>query len=445
MLVMKKGLLFLSLFLFGVTQCFGYELILPREKISISNSNYAFFVGKANNSESISINGCPIYVASNGAFAHSVKLKVGENRVVVRSNYNTQIYKFYKNAPTKAIEIPITEFDIQPVAVNRDNVPLRSTPVDGGLNRIAHLFKDTTLLINGSKGEFYRVFLSKNQTAWIAKKDVDSVECSNVANFINMDSKKFKNATIQTISFSKNLPYTIEEKDKEILFKVYNPELSENSVYTVNIPKPEKYYYNIDLKNGVYTFKVSALPDTLEDVTVVVDAGHGGSEKGAIGCLGQEEKDINLKIALELAEKLKQLGVNVVMTRECDGFVSLNDRVDIAKNNDANIIVSIHLNSIGDIPMNIHKNKGTSVYYFNPNSKKLAETVEKSVTKFAGTRKDGVKTASFAVIRPYNYVGILVETAYMTNPCDSVLYNSENFASNVAQGIAEGILEFIEK
>ena len=146
-----------------------------------------------------------------------------------------------------------------------------------------------------------------------------------------------------------------------------------------------------------------------------------------------------------MSEKLKQLGVNVVMTRECDGFVSLNDRVDIAKNNDANIFISIHLNSIGDIPMNIHKNKGTSVYYFNPNSKKLAETVEKSVTKFAGTRKDGVKTASFAVIRPYNYVGILVETAYMTNPCDSVLYNSENFASNVAQGIAEGILEFIEK
>ncbi len=445
MLTMKKGLLFLLLFLFGATQSFGYELILPREKSSISNSNYAFFVGKANNSESITINGYPIYVAPNGAFAHSVKLKVGENRVLVRSNYNTQIYKFYKNAPTKAVEIPITEFDVQPVAVKRDNVPLRSTPVDGGLNRIAHLFKDTTLLINGSKGEFYRVFLSKNQTAWIAKKDVDSVDCSSTASFINMDSKKFKNATIQTISFSKNLPYTIEEKDKEILFKVYNPELSENSVYTVNIPKPEKYYYNIDLKDGVYTFKVSALPDTLEDITVVVDAGHGGSEKGAIGCLGQEEKDINLKIALELAEKLKQLGANVVMTRECDGFVSLNDRVDIAKNNDANIFVSIHLNSIGDIPMNIHKNKGTSVYYFNPNSKKLAETVEKSVTKSAGTKKDGVKTASFAVIRPYNYVGILVETAYMTNPCDSVLYNSENFASNVAQGIAEGILEFIEK
>ena len=440
---MKKGLLFLLLFLLGAAQSFGYELILPREKSAISNSNYAFFVGKANNGETISINGCPIYIAQNGAFAHSVKLKIGENRVVVRSNYNTQIYNFYKNAPVKATEIPVTDFDIRTVVVNHDNTPLRSTPIDGGLNRIAHLFKDTTLLINGSKGQFYRVFLAKDKVAWIAKKDVDNIEGSQTASFINMDSKKFKNATIQTISFSKNLPYTLEEKDKEILFKVYNPELSSSSVYTLNLPKPEKYYYNIDLKEGTYTFKISELPSALEEITVVVDAGHGGSEKGAIGCLGQEEKNINLKIALELAETLKTLGANVIMTRECDGNVSLNDRVEIAKKNDANIFVSIHLNSIGDIPMNIHKNRGTSVYYFNPNSKKFAEVVEKSVSKNAGTRRDGVKTASFAVIRPYNYVGILVETAYMTNPCDSVLYNSESFAAKVAKGIADGIIEYV--
>ncbi len=441
---MKKGLLILLLTMCFVLQTQAYELILPREKSSISNSNYAFFVGKANNAESISINGCPIYVAPNGAFAHSVKLKTGENRVVVRSNYNTQIYKFYKNERQKAIEIPIEEFDAKPVVVKHDNVPLRSTPIDGGLNRMAHLFKDTTVLINGSKGSFYRVFLSKDKIAWIAKKDVDSLDCSETASFINMDSQKFKNATIQTISFTKNLPYTIEEKDKEILFKIYNPELSDNSVYTINIPKPEKYYYNINLKNGVYTFKVSEMPDTLEDVTIVIDAGHGGSEKGAIGCLGDEEKMINLKIALELQDILKEKGANVIMTRECDGYVSLEDRVNIAKNNDANIFVSVHLNSIGDIPMNVHKNRGTSVYYFNPNSKKLAESVEKSVTTTAGTRNDGVKTASFAVIRPYNYAGILVESAYMTNPCDSVLYNSENFAYNIAKGIADGIEQFVK-
>lgn len=89
--------------------------------------------------------------------------------------------------------------------MKNDNTPLRSTPVDGGLNRISHLFKGTTVLIDGSKGEFYRVYLSKDKTGWIAKKDVDE-DCginSDVASFINMDSQKFKNAVIQTISFTK--------------------------------------------------------------------------------------------------------------------------------------------------------------------------------------------------------------------------------------------------
>ena len=131
------------------------------------------------------------------------------------------------------------------------------------------------------------------------------------------------------------------------------------------------------------------------------------------------------------------------MKRECDGTVSLDDRVKIAQENDSNIFISIHLNSIPDIEMNIHKNRGTSIYYYNPNSKKLAETVYETVTKALDTRKDGVKTASFAVIRPTDYVGILIETAYMTNPLDSVLYKDESFARETAKAIADGVFNYV--
>ena len=139
------------------------------------------------------------------------------------------------------------------------------------------------------------------------------------------------------------------------------------------------------------------------------------------------------------------MGANVVMTRECDGNMSLDERTELAKKNNSHIFVSIHLNSIGDIPMNVNKNRGTSVYYFNKNSKDLATIVEKTVSDNINTRRDGVKTASFAVIRPPEYVGILVETAYMTNPNDSVIYTADDFACKAAKGIAEGILEFINK
>ena len=137
------------------------------------------------------------------------------------------------------------------------------------------------------------------------------------------------------------------------------------------------------------------------------------------------------------------MGACVVMTRECDGFISLDDRVKMAKDNCSDIFVSIHLNSIPDIKFDVHKNRGTSVYYYNPNSKNLAKYVEESVTSAICTKKEGIKTASFAVIRPTDYLGILVENAYMTNPMDTMIYKSENFPRNTARGIAEGILNYV--
>ncbi|MBR1373354.1 N-acetylmuramoyl-L-alanine amidase [bacterium] len=440
---MKKWVLLLILFVSVVMHAYAFELIRPTEKKSIVNTNYAFFYGKAKGYESISINDERVYIAPNGAFAHSVKLKDGENRIMVRSTYGMQIYNIYKNT-IKNQEIPTEDFSPRKAYVKCDNTPLRSTPVDAGLNRMSHLYQGTSLLINGSKGSFYRVFLSKNKQGWIAKDAVVVVnsDSEGMGEFLGMNSERFKNAIIQTISFTKHLPYTIEDTDKEILFRVYNPELSEDSVYNINIPKPDKYIYSVKMDEGEYTFKVKKLTENINECTIVVDAGHGGAEKGAIGCLGDEEKDINLNIAIQLAQMLKAEGFNVIMTRDYDSNLSLNDRVQIAKDNEADIFVSIHLNSIPDIPMDIHKNRGTSVYYFNKNSKDLAESLVKNVTKTLGTRDDGVRTASFAVIRPTNYIGVLVETAYMTNPLDSVIYGSKDFAQKAAKGICKGILEY---
>lgn len=437
---MRGLLILLSILLFS-GQVFAYDLVLPRDKKSIVTSNYAFFVGKAKNTEVITINDEKVFTASNGAFAHSIKLKDGENRIVVKSNFNTQVYKVQKNKPSVSAKSDFIGFESQKYIVKKDNTPLRSTPVDYGMNRISHLFKDTVLILDGYQGDFYRVKLSKNKSGWIMKSAVEKFDCETFApEFVNMNTERFKNASLHTIEFTGKLPYTIDENEKEIVFKVYNPFKSEDSVYTVNIKKPEKYSYKTELCGGKYSFKVNHIPSEL---TVVIDPGHGGSEKGALGCLGDKEKDITLKIALELKEILAQKGINVVMTRECDANVSLDDRVKIARENCANIFVSIHLNSIPDIKMDIHKNRGTSVYYYNPNSKLLANSVQESVVSAIGTRKDGVRTASFAVLRPTDYVGILVETAYMTNPLDSVLYKSESFAKNAAQGIAEGILHFV--
>lgn len=439
-----RRVVLLLLSLFVMAQVSAFELIQPTEKKNYTTNNYAFFFGKVKSSESLSVNGKNVYTAPNGAFAHSVKLFEGENRIALKTLYGMTIYKFYKTTPNQQ-EIPIENFDNVKAYVNCDNTPLRKTPVDAGMNRIAHLFGGTHLIINGSQGAFYRVVLSKDNEAWIAKKDVTITdEGFYPAEFINMDTERFKNAMIQTITFTKKLPYTIEDSEKEIIFRVYNPELSEDSVYNLSIPKPEKYSYTISLDEGKYTLKLHKLTEKPEDAIIVIDAGHGGSEKGAIGCLGHEEKDINLKIANLVAELLRKRNINVVLTRECDADLSLKDRVRIAKENNADIFVSIHLNSIGDVPMNIHKNRGTSVYYYNNHSKLLAERIKKEVVRGADTHDDGVKAASFAVIRPSEYIGVLVEAAYMTNPMDTILYTNDKWIKKVSKSIADGIIHYIK-
>lgn len=444
---MRAILIIFFTLILGINSTFAYELVLPKDKKTIVNTNYAFFVGKANKEEYITINDEKVYIASNGAFAHSIKLKDGENRVVVKSNFNTQVYRFYKNHTEEHIKPNLIELEPELYQVKKDNTPLRDTAFDYGMNRISHLFEGTNIIINGKKGDFYRVFLSKNKEAWIHKDSVELAKESVEPKFITMNSETFKNASKHTIEFTDKLPYTISETDKEVVFKVYNPIVSDSSVYTVNIRKPEKYTYETISHKGVYVFKVSDLPKTeaktLDGLTIVVDAGHGGSEKGAIGCLGDNEKDINLKIATELKEILSLMGANVLMTRECDGNIELCERVKLAKDNCSNIFVSIHLNSIPDIKFDVHKNKGTSVYYYNENSKDLAQSVLNSVTEQLKTRKEGVKTASFAVIRPTEYVGILIEVAYMTNPIDSVLYTKEDFPRETAKAIADGILNYV--
>lgn len=443
---MKRTLILILSFFTFISSVLAFELVYPTEKSSITTGEYALFAGQASGGESIQINDEKILVASNGAFAHSVKLKEGENRVKIKSDYGIQFYKIYKTKNVQN-ELPTEEFEPKHATVNSDNTPLRSTPVDAGLNRMSHLFAGTNILINGSQGSFYRVLLSEDKSGWIAKDSVTLSECIPLpAEFITMDSTRYKNAVTQTITMSARLPYTIEDGEKEIIFRVYNPFLSTNSVYNINIPKPKKYLYKVSADKGKYTFKVKEITKDIQDLTIAVDAGHGGSERGAIGCLGIEEKTINLKIAQELASELSKKGFNVVMTREFDGDLALNDRVNIAKDSEADIFISIHLNSVpANKQMDVHKTRGTEVYYFNNSAKSLAETLEKTVSSSAGTKRNGIYPASFAVIRPTDYVGVLVEAAYMTNPLDSTFYTTDKFAKNVAKGITKGICEFIGK
>ena len=314
-----------------------------------------------------------------------------------------------------------------------------------GVNKAVLKFEEIRVL-KETRNNINRVINCENANLdKIIKSSVEQIE----PKFIDTNCKAYKNGHNHVIKFSENLPYTIDETDTEIVFKIYNPFVNGNDIYTINVAKTEKYSYKINLKNGEYTLKVNYLipnkENPLKDLTFLIDAGHGGHENGAIGCFGEKEKNINLEIATELKKLLAEQGAYTVMTRECDAYVSLNDRIKLAQEYAAHIFISIHLNSIGDIDMNIHKHRGVGVFYYNLNSRDLANSVEKTLANGLNLKKDGVHRASFAVIRPTDYIGILVEAAYMTNPLDSMIYRADDFAQNAAKGILEGIINYLSE
>ena len=237
-----------------------------------------------------------------------------------------------------------------------------------------------------------------------------------------------------------------------------------------------------DLGNPLPTAPQPAHPRTKSFKTIVIDPGHGGKDPGARGQRGTEEKDITLKVALKLRDLLsKQPGVRVLMTRERDEFVELEDRAKFANGQEADLFVSIHVNSH---PQRFVK--GIEIYHFGEakdqralevaarengtplNSTGVgweylvadlltAKKIEASL-ELAWTAKEamvtnlndhyalvdhGVKTAPFYVLRFTSMPSILAEIAYISNSAEEDLLRTGLFTTRVAEALMEGVNTFL--
>jgi len=192
------------------------------------------------------------------------------------------------------------------------------------------------------------------------------------------------------------------------------------------------------------------MPRQLQGLLIVVDPGHGGSQKGAIGPSGLREKDVNLDIAVRLKRLLLNVGANPVLTREDDSTLAdLYTRPLLANQLGAALFISIHCNS----NPGSSKLRGTETYYHmqNPVSRSLAACIQHGVTRTAGTNDRGIRSDSirfprsgFAVLRGASVPAALVEVAYINNPDDEKLLSDPEFRQRVAEGILAGLRLYIE-
>ena len=452
--IMKKLFLLIFILMFG-TQSFAFDIVYPKRNNVTINANSTFFIGSSD--EPITINGQNVPVHESGGFAYVVDLKLGENIFFIESEHDMQRYVITRPEIKKGTFKPaeFKKFDsVKSFYVINDNVPLRTTPIDNGINRISHLQRGILINADGEKGGFYRVPVDNNKYYWIAKTDVKEKEIADTqpAQILGFDFTETNNYYEFIYHLTKPVPFEINE-NKPLTLTFYNVTSDSDENNIVNNTYTKEFPINYDLigYSGKYSgsdfiWKIRKQPQInlrhpLRGITVVVDAGHGGSEFGAIGCFRDKEKDINLDIAQHLVNYLKHYGAKVILTRNDDSYLSLKGRVDIANDNDAQVFISIHANALPD-GSDPNKRSGVGTYYYYDQSKNLAQTILNKMVLQLGLNDDKIHQASFAVIRNTNALSVLIETAYLINPEDNARLSQPEFREKCAKSIASGINEY---
>lgn len=451
---MREIITLLIVFLFTFTSANALEIVYPKSNPVNINASSTFFIGSTTPGEVLKINGKDVKVSEIGAFAQMVTLNFGKNDFVITSGKDTinfVIERTKLEGSVKKTQLLIDYPMMNNFYVKNNNVPLRSTPVDSGINRMSNLPKDMQLPINGEKAGFYKVYLGASKIGWIAKSDVEqrgADTCGKLSvKILNSAVKEENGFLIYEYDLQRPVPFTLNEENG-VTLQLFNIEDSTDNVYTLNLPIPKLMGYDAYYEGNKFIFKVRKplnvnMFKPLENVSIVLDAGHGGNEYGAIGCCGDKEKDINLAITKELQRELTARGAKIIMTRDDDVAVSLTDRVKIAKDNNAALSISVHANAIPD-GADPNKNRGTSVYYYHKQAKALADNILNSMTRELGTQNDKVRQASLALVRPIQSVSVLVEVAYIINPDDYELLLDKSFQANCAKAIADGIENYLK-
>lgn len=190
-----------------------------------------------------------------------------------------------------------------------------------------------------------------------------------------------------------------------------------------------------------------------ERPVVVIDSGHGGNDPGKIGIDGSLEKEINLKIALQLKEYLEASDVTVVMTREDDRglyqesdsqkkMADMRNRCQLIEENDPVIVISIHQNSYHEEPIS-----GPQVFYYknSDKGKKLAEIIQKRFDFVLGDQNRRLAKANdnYYLLLHVKQPLVIVECGFLSNWQEAAALNQEDYQKRIAWTIHMGVMEYL--
>lgn len=193
------------------------------------------------------------------------------------------------------------------------------------------------------------------------------------------------------------------------------------------------YYTGVEFRN----ITNECIRNPLLGKVIVINPACGGIDSpGHIGSNGLMEKDVNLKIALLLEERLQKLGAKVHLTRNNDVFIPLSERSSLANQIKPHFFISIHQNYISQPTIS-----GTEIYFYrgDKEAEKLSAKIMDHIVKAIETLNRGVKTADFFLLREVRVSSLHIEVAYLSNPAEEEKLQRDEYLKSIANAMADGI------
>jgi len=362
----------------------------------------------------------------------------------VHTDYITEIQQSEKGQPG-TVHKPEAKSPEQ-FTVSVDALNVRKAP-DLSSKRVGSIRKGESYPVEETDGNWVRLSLGKKSSGWVysfhgtlsAKNTTDgkttasSKQVTVLTNGTNIRSSATTSSSIITrANAGEKLTVVGEDGDW------YNVSLSSGEtayiakwvVSTGNVAQAER----TDDKK-----KTNRASGTLSGLTIVVDAGHGGNDRGTTGARGTDEKLITLATAELLSAKLKAAGANVVMTRESDTYISLRKRVSVSQQSNADAFISLHYDANPDTSIT-----GFTTYYTHNNQKSLASSINEGLASTINLRNRGAQPANYLVLRENRQNSVLIELGFLSNPSEERILTTEMFREQATHGIYQGLLDHFD-
>lgn len=313
---------------------------------------------------------------------------------------------------------------------------------------IGTVYQGAELQILYQDGDWYQV-LYMGRVAWIHADYLELIDTASDS-LVSAESQSTQEVTVGSSSVNIR---TSPSTDAEVLTSANPGESftylgSEGDWYEIQLDNDTTGYIaswvvNLDTvsttEQDSAEAQVSRTATDISEATIVIDAGHGGRDPGAIATNGAfTEKEIALRTSQLLARRLQDAGANVVMTRDDDSFVSLNNRAVLSESSGADTFISIHYDAM-DTPNSM---SGTTTYYYSEAERGLAETVNNYLAQYGPLSNNGVRTGDYFVLRNNRQPSILLELGYLNHDHDITVVNTDSYQATIVEAIYQGLREY---